>query len=184
VVDRSLVPPGGEVCGEPQLLAFGFAWLAIGSARAGATDLAAHDPSRITAHAGRYWVFSTGRGCRTASSTNLTHWVQGPRVFPAPLTWWAAAAPGNNGDVWAPDVLRFNDRFHLYYSVSVFGKNTSAIGLATSPTLDPAAPDFGWKDEGIVIQTTADDGFNAIDPAPVIDAGSGWPLGPTGRGSN
>lgn len=151
--------------------AFLLAWLGAGTARAGATDLAAHDPSRITPHAGRYWVFSTGRGCRTASSTNLTEWVPGPRVFRSPLSWWTTVVPGHNGDVWAPDVLQFNGRFHLYYSISIFGKNTSAIGLATNPTLDPAAPGFAWKDEGVVVQTAASDAYNAIDPAPFRESG-------------
>jgi arabinan endo-1,5-alpha-L-arabinosidase len=64
-------------------------------------------------------------------------------------------------------VIFHNGRFLLYYSVSRFGRNTSAIALAANPTLDPADPDFRWTDEGIVIQSGTDDDFNAIDPAVV-----------------
>jgi len=30
---------------------------------------------------------------------------------------------------------------------------TSAIGLATTPTLDPADPAYHWTDQGIVVQS-------------------------------
>ncbi len=56
--------------------------------------------------------------------------------------------------------------------MSSFGKNTSAIALASAPTLDPQDPEFGWTDHGIVIQSAAEDDFNAIDPA-VIQTESG-----------
>ena len=41
------------------------------------------------------------------------------------------------------DVIFHDGRFLLYYSVSAFGKNTSAIALASNPTLDPADPKGG-----------------------------------------
>ena len=71
---------------------------------------------------------------------------------------------------WAPDVARIGDRYLLYYSVSSFGKNTSAIALATNTTLDPADPAFRWVDEGIVVRSAPPDKFNAIDPAITRDA--------------
>ena len=52
--------------------------------------------------------------------------------------------PGYRGHTWAPDVLRADGLYRLYYSVSTFGKQVSAIGLTTSPTLDPASPDYRW----------------------------------------
>ena len=53
---------------------------------------------------------------------------------------------------------------------SVAGRlGTSAIALATTPTLDPEHPDYGWKDEGIVIASKPGDPFNAIDPAVTFD---------------
>jgi arabinan endo-1,5-alpha-L-arabinosidase len=53
----------------------------------------------------------------------------------------------------------------LYYSVSAFGKNTSAIALASNPTLDPSDPACKWTDHGIVVRSDAKDDFNAIDPS-------------------
>jgi len=47
---------------------------------------------------------------------------------------------------------------------SGWGKNESAIGLASSPTLDPKDPAYHWKDEGIVIRSGTHSAYNAIDP--------------------
>jgi arabinan endo-1,5-alpha-L-arabinosidase len=71
---------------------------------------------------------------------------------------------------WAPDVARVGDRYLLYYSVSSFGKNTSAIALATNKSLNPASPDFHWVDEGVVVRSAPPDKFNTIDPAVTRDA--------------
>jgi arabinan endo-1,5-alpha-L-arabinosidase len=65
------------------------------------------------------------------------------------------------------------DRYLLYYAASVFGKNTSVLGLATNPTLDPADPAYKWSDGGIVAQSGAGDQFNVIDPAILNDPADG-----------
>jgi arabinan endo-1,5-alpha-L-arabinosidase len=141
------------------------------SAEIGNAAFAIHDPSRIVKFRDRYWVFFTGRGGRSAWSFDRTNWTQGPPIFPNKLPEWAAsAAPRNNGDVWAPDIVFLNGKFYLYYCISVFGKNTSGIGVATNPTLDPRDPNYHWSDQGIVIQTSASDKYNALDPCPVLDA--------------
>ncbi len=62
-----------------------------------------------------------------------------------------------------------NGRYLLYYSVSTFGSNHSAIGFATNETLDPEAPNYRWHDEGVVLESTHESDFNAIDPNHVID---------------
>jgi arabinan endo-1,5-alpha-L-arabinosidase len=42
--------------------------------------------------------------------------------------------------------------------------------LTTTPTLDPASPDYKWTDEGMVLRSYADkDDWNAIDPNLVIE---------------
>ena len=57
-----------------------------------------------------------------------------------------------------------------HYSVSSFGSRNSAIGLATTRTLDPASPDYKWVDEGMVLRSYQDtDDWNAIDPNLVIE---------------
>ena len=71
---------------------------------------------------------------------------------------------------WAPDVSFYNGKYHLYYSLSSFGVNDSAIALATNTTLNPDSPDYKWVDEGLVIRSHAgQDDFNAIDPNLAIE---------------
>ncbi|MEC9017550.1 MAG: family 43 glycosylhydrolase, partial [Pseudomonadota bacterium] len=111
-----------------------------------------HDPV-IIREGGIYHVFSTGHGKRlieTRTSTDLVHWKAGDPVFTALPAWASQAIPGSNG-MWAPDISFVDGRYRLYYSVSTFGSNRSAIGLATSKTLDRASPDYGWRDEGMVV---------------------------------
>lgn len=129
-----------------------------------------HDPSTILNENGRYHVFGTGRGILSKSSPDLRHWTNGPAVFDVPPDWALEAVPGYQEYTWAPDVIRLNGRFYLYYSVSTFGKQVSAIGLTTSPTLDSSATNHHWTDCGPVIQSTNGSAFNAIDPGVMLDA--------------
>ena len=82
--------------------------------------------------------------------------------------------PGRN-DTWGPDVIQYNGMFYCFYSVSTFGTQTSAIGVATSETLEPGF----WIDHGQVIRSGNDTGVipynitNAIDPAVIIDPADG-----------
>jgi arabinan endo-1,5-alpha-L-arabinosidase len=56
--------------------------------------------------------------------------------------------------------------------VSAFGKNTSCIGVATSPTLNTASPEYHWTDHGKLIQSVpGKTNWNAIDPNLVMDKG-------------
>lgn len=129
-----------------------------------------HDPV-IIREGDTYHVFSTGHGKRlieTRMSTDLVNWKAGDPVFTALPAWASEAIPGSNG-MWAPDISFVDGRYRLYYSVSTFGSNRSAIGLATSKTLDRASPDYGWRDEGMVVMSTKDDDYNAIDPNFIID---------------
>jgi arabinan endo-1,5-alpha-L-arabinosidase len=128
-----------------------------------------HDPSRIVLCGDRYWVFATGQGIRTYSSVDLKVWSPGPPVFTTPPAWHRETVPNHRGHLWAPDILKLGHRYRLYYSVSAWGKNTSAIGLATNSTLDPKDPEFAWKDDGVVIKSSATNDFNAIDPAVILD---------------
>lgn len=137
------------------------------------------DPSSIVKCKDEYWVFHTGRGVPTFRSKDLVKWERGPVVFQTAPEWIATNVPENrNMSYWAPDIIQVGDRYLLYYSVSSMGKMTSAIGLATNPTLDPNDPAYKWTDEGIVVQTRegqAGDAYNAIDPALFQDSdGSLW----------
>ena len=129
-----------------------------------------HDPSAIIKCKDKFWIFYTGPGISSYYSTNLTQWERGPAVFSNAPPWTAKAVPRNHWiNYWAPDIIHLGDRYLLYYAVSSFGRNDSAIGLATNPTLDPADPGFKWSDRGLVVQSGSNDDFNAIDPAASLD---------------
>ena len=134
-----------------------------------------HDPSTPIRQGDTWTVFSTGNGIITRYSPDLKTWVTGEPVFKDFPAWHREVVPNQKGHLWAPDVTRRGDRYLLYYSVSGWGKNTSAIGLATSPTLDPKSPAYQWKDEGIIVRSNDKDPYNAIDPQLFADPdGSLW----------
>ena len=78
---------------------------------------------------------------------------------------WAKDALGYRPiDVWAPSVSRRGRTVFLYYALSTFGGNASAIGLMTNDAFDVAAPAANWRDRGLVLKSDPRDDFNAIDP--------------------
>lgn len=133
-----------------------------------------HDPSTPVREGDTWWVFSTGNGIVTRFSRDLSSWREGAPVFKQLPAWHREVVPSQRGHLWAPDIVYHQGLWRLYYSVSSFGKNTSAIGLATSPTLDPKDPRFQWQDRGIVIRSGPESDFNAIDPHVIIDGGRHW----------
>ncbi|WUR11369.1 arabinan endo-1,5-alpha-L-arabinosidase [[Empedobacter] haloabium] len=140
-----------------------------------AAQVEVHDP--VMAQDGaRYYVFSTGPGITFYSSADMKDWVPEGRVFAGEPAWAKRVAPQFDGHVWAPDVVRHDGKFLLYYSVSSFGKNTSGIGVTVNKTLDPRSPDYRWEDQGMVLRSLPNrDEWNAIDPAVIADkAGNGW----------
>lgn len=141
----------------------------------GHRELRLHDPSTILRENGVWWLFATGRQITSASSPDLQTWTYHDPVLAEAPPWAIEVAPGNKKHhYWAPDILKVGKRYHLYYSVSEFGKNTSAIALATSPTLDPTRPGHGWTDHGIVIRSGPGKDYNAIDPSVFLDKGRLW----------
>jgi len=132
-----------------------------------AGDLGAHDPV-IIREGDTYYVFVTGgrpgRGFTPIkTSKDMITWSPGGHVFEGLPGWAPIVIPGTNG-IWAPDISYFNGQYHLYYSISTFGRNNSAIGHATNKTLNPQNPDYQWIDHGMVVRSTeGKDDFNAID---------------------
>jgi len=144
----------------------------------------AHDPTVVRDTDGSWYMFSTdaaagadsvAAGVHVRRSADLVHWSFAGTALPgvpeAAFAW--SQAPG----LWAPEVVRWSAdgdtavRWHMYYSASTFGSNTSAIGLAVASSL--AGP---WADQGIVVGTTAGvDSQNAIDAAVTFDrTGTPW----------
>lgn len=135
-------------------------------------NLGTHDPTLINEN-GTWWEFQTGAGIYGKVSRNGgLQWDPLPSVLPNGLSWWRTYVPNQVGtDVWAPDVKVYNGRTYMYYSVSTFGSKVSLIGLISASSI--AAGD--WRDDGLVIRTTASNDYNAIDPDLVIDAnGAPW----------
>jgi arabinan endo-1,5-alpha-L-arabinosidase len=139
----------------------------------------AHDPTVVRDDDGTYYMFSTDAvansedipaGAHIRTSTDLVTWTYAGTALdgvPAPAAQWSAAK-----GIWAPEVVRWSPGlWHMYYSASTFGSNTSAIGLAVASS--PAGP---WQDRGIVVATRAGEhSQNAIDAAVTFDAdGTPW----------
>ncbi|MCA9186482.1 MAG: arabinan endo-1,5-alpha-L-arabinosidase [Pirellulaceae bacterium] len=131
-----------------------------------------HDPSTILKRDDKYYCLATGNGVQAMVSEDLQNWHLLPPVFESPPTWVHDVVPGHRGHFWAPDVIQTHGQYRLYYSVSAFGKRTSAIALATSPTLEPQLAESHWSDQGIVVQTNEESDHNAIDPA-IVTTGDG-----------
>ena len=124
-----------------------------------------HDPVMAFEN-GTYYLLSTGNGLQWATSKDRQSWVMQPTPFIENLPEWTHdSVPGFTTHVWAPDIIRYHDRWLLAYSCSTFGKNTSAIGLMSADHLNGQ-----WKDEGcLVCSKEGRDNWNAIDPAFVVD---------------
>ncbi|MGZ3922390.1 MAG: family 43 glycosylhydrolase [Flavisolibacter sp.] len=132
-------------------------------------DLPVHDPVMIR-QGKTFYLFCTGFGISVWSSKDLNYWRKEAPVFSKPPQWAVNIISNFKGHTWAPDISFHNAQYYLYYAVSTFGKNTSAIGVATNKSLDPSSPDFKWIDHGSVIQSYAGKtNWNAIDPNLVED---------------
>lgn len=138
-------------------------------------DLGAHDPSTIIKCKDRYYLFATGNGIESKWSTDKVFWNRGPRIFQAPPAWTTNAVPEFTGTFWAPDVILLGNRYCVYYSISSWGKQVSAIGMVSNPTLDPTDPAYKWTDHGPVIASGVGSPYNTIDPSVVKDvSGNPW----------
>lgn len=106
-------------------------------------------------------------------STDLVNWDFVGWAFPeipAEAVEWVRGHNNGKGayNIWAPYMIEAGkDRYHLYYCVSAFGKNTSYIGLAEAQS--PAGP---WRHVGSVVSTDSTSVMNAIDPT-VINTADG-----------
>jgi arabinan endo-1,5-alpha-L-arabinosidase len=141
-------------------------------------SLGIHDPSTVIQCNGRYYIFGTHGGIYSKSSADKQYWVTGPSVFATAPTWTTnysgtTSLTASLDSFWAPDIIYFNGLYHLYYAVSSYGSQNSAIGLATNPTLDPNDPSYSWTDQGAVIHSSSSVNYNCIDPSIIFDATNG-----------
>ncbi|MFF3938164.1 arabinan endo-1,5-alpha-L-arabinosidase [Streptomyces phaeofaciens] len=127
-----------------------------------------HDPTVLRLRTGGYVAYSTGGVIGARTSKDRVHWDDAGNAFAEPPSWWYAY--NDTGDPWAPDLSHRAGRYWLYYAVSSWGTNHSAIGVATSPTGLPGT----WTDHGKAFTSETTDAWNAIDPAIVRADGRLW----------
>ncbi|MDP4277137.1 MAG: arabinan endo-1,5-alpha-L-arabinosidase [Bacteroidota bacterium] len=134
-----------------------------------------HDPVMIK-EGNTYYLFETGMGIGQLTSKDLNTWMPGKPVFDRVPAWINNYLPAFRGHFWAPDILFYQGRYHLFYACSAFAKNTSVIGHASAKTLNPDDPVSGWTDHGLIVQSVPyRDRWNAIDPNIIIDeTGTPW----------
>ncbi|MBQ7213064.1 MAG: family 43 glycosylhydrolase, partial [Bacteroidales bacterium] len=131
-----------------------------------------HDP--VMAKDGdTYYIFATGRGIQQMTSPDRKTWTLSRQPVMTVIPGWATdSVPGFSNHVWAPDVIKWHDRWWMAYSCSTFGRNGSAIGLLSSRSLR----DNMWKDEGCIVTSRENrDNWNAIDPNFIIDEATDTP---------
>ncbi|KAL4762405.1 arabinan endo-1,5-alpha-L-arabinosidase [Aspergillus foveolatus] len=128
-----------------------------------------HDPALIRRESdGKYFRFSTGNKISYASASS----IEGPwTAIGSVLPDGSSINLDGNDDLWAPDVQLVNGVYYVLYSVSTFGSQNSAIGLATSDTMDLNT----WTDHGSTgIRSDSSKPYNAIDGNLFQDDSGTW----------
>ena len=125
-----------------------------------------HDPV-MAYEDSTYHIYATGMGIQHMTSADRRNWtVHAEPVMSVIPKWAHDSVPGFTHHVWAPDIIKWHDRWWMAYSCSSFGKNGSAIGLLSTNKLSSNI----WDDEGCIVASRGGrDNWNAIDPNFVID---------------
>jgi beta-xylosidase len=112
---------------------------------------------------GTYYAYATngsGRNIQVARSEDLIQWTLLPDALPALPTW----ARLGNSLVWAPEVLRTDSQFILYYTARDKESNRQCLGVATSER--PQGPFRDTNERPFICQ--ASEG-GSIDASPFRD---------------
>ncbi|EGG05115.1 family 43 glycoside hydrolase [Melampsora larici-populina 98AG31] len=128
----------------------------------------AHDPSLVQHPNGTWFRFNTGNGIGIWKASAL----QGPWNYVGDaLEGGSTMKMQGSNYLWAPDVTLVGTTYYMYYAVSKWGRKTSAIGVATSPTMEVGS----WTDHGAIgIRSTARSPYNAIDPSLLISGNNSY----------
>ncbi|EGG11518.1 family 43 glycoside hydrolase [Melampsora larici-populina 98AG31] len=147
-------------------LLFSFVYAAYPSPGPCSGQCWAHDPSLIRRKDGTWFRFNTGNKIGIWKSRSLS----GPWEYAGDAFREGSSIPIKGNDfLWAPDVQFIDSKYYMTYSVSIFGSKNSAIGVATSPDMEPGS----WTDLGsTALQSSEITPYNAIDSSTIM-AGSG-----------
>lgn len=115
---------------------------------------------------GETWVFPTNAPSDRLlawSSPDLAHWKQRGELLRLKDISWIKADGARQHYLWAPDMVRADGRWLLYYSVGPQNPTPSRLGVAVC-----AAPQGPCTDSGKPL-LTGGAGFEAIDPMVFVD---------------
>lgn len=121
------------------------------------------DPSVIKADDGWFYAYGTednwgdGQGSRLVPivrSKDLVKWKYTGTAFGSKPTW-----KPSGGGIWAPDVVKVNGKYYMYYSFSVWADPDPGVGLAIADS--PAGP---FIDQGKLFLSSEAGIANGIDP--------------------
>lgn len=129
-------------------------------------DLGTHDPSVIVQD-DVFYLHQTGPRLPGKTSRDLMKWDGAGAALGARNPAWVAREVPDATDLWAPDLSFFGGQYHLYYSASSFGSNSSCIGHATRKSMAEGS----FADQGAVVCSNhgSKDDWNAIDPNAFAD---------------
>jgi arabinan endo-1,5-alpha-L-arabinosidase len=145
-------------------------------------ELNVHDPAVIK-DGGYYYVFSTDAsignrhplGVQIRRSRDLVTWEYRGAAFKnfeadcADVIKFAGLNPAKHDGLWAPDIIKINGKYRLYFSASTFGSQQSCIALGEAKKIEGP---YTYK--GMVLTSGANaPGPNAIDPALVFSQEGG-----------
>ncbi|MDL4842680.1 arabinan endo-1,5-alpha-L-arabinosidase [Aquibacillus rhizosphaerae] len=138
-------------------------------------DDPAHDPS-IFKDGDTHYVVSTGIARDTDNPGGIfirqsKGGLEGPweSVGEIPTPEWTEEY--DVAHLWAPHVVENNGTFYMYYAVSIFGTNSSSIGVARTETPGDIN---SWEDLGAILTSDSSVDYNAIDPMVFEDKGKWW----------
>lgn len=113
-------------------------------------DKSLGDP-HIIRHEDAFYIFATSVGI--LKSYDLINWEEVGHVFKETPKWGSP-----NANVWAPDIVKINNKYVLYYSLSVWGDENPGIGVAVADH-----PEGPWIDNGKLFTSKEIGVNNSID---------------------
>ncbi len=120
------------------------------------------DPGIINVD-GTYYAYATngnGKNIQTTKSTDLVHWTMLADAMPMLPKW----SNFEGGFMWAPEVIKINDTYVMYYTGRDREFDVQCVGVATSDRPDGRFTDS--RDKPLVCQNTEG---GTIDASPFQD---------------